>query len=242
MSLLADTNKNEKHVYDANLDSHSDLQRFFEADNLVVATRFFRNAALFEQLGSMVIPNLLSSGLQERGTLQIWSAGCSDGRESYSLAMAARNSLDDLGYQGIAVQVRGSDLSRPQIEMARRGVYRISASDWPKLDPYRQNFEELGSAFWQIVSTIKGLVEFVVEDIIEAQMDAQFDILICSLVLLYYDPQYQREIIKKLVKAVRPAGFFHVAPVGRRWLKSQGFEPLPGSSLFFTGRTMEILA
>ena len=239
---MADTNKNERHVYDANLDSHSDLQRFFEGDNLVVATRFFRNAALFEQLRSMVIPNLLNSGLQGRGTLHIWSAGCSDGRESYSLAMAARNSLDDLGYQGVAVRVRGSDLSRLQIEMARKGVYRISTSDWSTLDPYRQNFEELGATIWQIASNIKGLVEFVVEDIIEAQMDAKFDILICSLVLLYYQPQYQREIIQQLVKAVRPEGFFHVAPVGRRWLKSQGFEPLPGSSLFFTGRTMEILA
>ncbi len=235
-------NQNEKHVYDANLDSQSDLQRFFESDNLVVATRFFRNAELFRHLGTMVIPNLLKSGLQGRGSLHIWSAGCSDGREAYSLAMAARTILDDLGCQDVAVKVRGSDLSRPQIELARRGVYRISPHDQHKLKPYGQYFKELEENIWQIASTITGTVEFVVEDIIKAQMDAQFDILICSLVLLYYDPQYQHKIIQQLVKAVRPEGYFHVAPVGRRWLKAQGFEPLPGSRLFFTTRTMEFLA
>ncbi len=239
---MAARNKNEKHVYDANLDSHSDLQQFFEGDKLVVATRFFRNAELFQQLGTMVIPNLLNSGLQGRGSLHIWSAGCSDGRETYSLAIAARTILDDLKCQDVGVKVRGSDLSRHQIEMARSGVYRVSATDQQTLDPYRQNFEELGGNIWQIAGAIKGMVEFVVEDIIEAQLEAQFDILICSLVLLYYQPQYQREIIQQLVKAVRPKGYFHVAPVGRRWLKVQGFEPMQGSRLFFSSRTMEIVA
>lgn len=240
MSLVS-RDKNEKHVYDANLDSHSDLQRFFEEGKLVVATRFFRNRELFRQLETMVIPNLLNSGLQGRGALHIWSAGCSDGRETYSLAMAARTILDDLKCRDVVVKVRGSDLSRPQIEMARQGTYRISATDWRVLEPFRQYFEGLEKNTWQITSAIKGLVEFVVEDIIEARMEAQFDILICSLVLLYYEPLYQHKIIQELVKAVRPEGYFHLAPVGRRWLKNQGFEPLPGSSLFYTSRTMEIL-
>jgi chemotaxis methyl-accepting protein methylase len=239
---MAVKSKNEKHVYDANLDPQSDLQRFFEGDNLVVATRFFRNAELFRHLGTMVIPNLLKSGLQGRGSLHIWSAGCSDGREAYSLAMAARTILDDRGRQDVAVKVRGSDLSRPQIELARRGVYRIGPNDRPTLKPYGQYFEELGENIWQIANAIKDTVEFVVEDIIEARMEAQFDILICSLVLLYYQPRYQHEIIQQLIKAVRPGGYFHVAPVGRRWLKTQGFEPLLGSSVFFTSRTMKFLA
>lgn len=239
---MAARNKNEKHVYDANLDSDSDLQRFFEGDDLVVATRFFRNAELFQHLETMVIPNLLNNGLQGRGSLHIWSAGCSDGRETYSLAMAVRTILDDLKCQDVAVKVRGSDLSRPQIEMARRGRYRISTTDRTTLEPYRQYFEELEKNIWQIASPIKSTVEFVVEDIIEARMEAQFDILICSLVLLYYEPQYQHEIIQQLVRAVRPEGYFHVAPVGRRWLKTQGFEPMQGSRLFFTSQPMDFLA
>ena len=38
------------HVYDAKLDASSDLQSFFESDNLVVATRFFRNPPLIADL------------------------------------------------------------------------------------------------------------------------------------------------------------------------------------------------
>ncbi|MEE9465903.1 MAG: CheR family methyltransferase, partial [Candidatus Neomarinimicrobiota bacterium] len=110
---MAAKNKNQPHVYDANLDPQSDLQNFFEGDNLVVATRFFRNAELFQQLENLVIPSLLDSGLANRRILRIWSAGCSDGRESYSLVMAARRILDEAGHPDLAVRVRGSDLSRP---------------------------------------------------------------------------------------------------------------------------------
>ncbi len=77
------------------------------------------------------------------------------------------------------------------------------------------------------------MVEFVVEDIIEFQPEEPFDIMICSLVLLYYDQDFQRTIVRKLVESVQPKGYFHVAPIGRRWLKSQGYAPAQGSGPFF---------
>ena len=141
MIRMVSRNKPEPHVYDANLNPKSDLQNFFEGDNLVVATRFFRNVELFQQLETLVIPSLLESGLAKRRVLRIWSAGCSDGRESYSLAMASRRILDELGYPKILVHVRGSDLSRPQLRIARAGIYNVSPADQKTLEPYRRYME-----------------------------------------------------------------------------------------------------
>jgi len=233
MIPMSARDKNQPHVYDANLDPQSDLQNFFEGDNLVVATRFFRNAELFQQLEKLVIPSLLDKGLAKRGILRIWSAGCSDGRETYSLAMAARRILDQAGHPDLAVQVRGSDLSRPQIRIAREGTYRLSPADQIILEPYRRHLETVENNVCRIRDTIKALVEFVVEDIIKVQPNKPYDILICSLVLLYYHQDFQRTIVRQLVESVQPEGYFHVAPVGRRWLKSLGYEPASGSGPFF---------
>ncbi len=125
----------QPHVYEANFDDSSALQDFFEDSSLVVATRFFRNKALFKQLEEVVIPCLLQGNLARRKVLRIWSAGCSDGRETYSLAMVARRALDDRSRKLIRVSVRGSDLSRPQLEIARKGDYELNASASRVLDP-----------------------------------------------------------------------------------------------------------
>ena len=69
------------HVYDAKLDASSDLQSFFESDNLVVATRFFRNPPLIADLEERLVPALLKGPLRHERELRIWCAGCSDGRE-----------------------------------------------------------------------------------------------------------------------------------------------------------------
>ena len=237
MIHMVSQNKSEPHVYDANLNPKSDLQNFFEGDNLVVATRFFRNVELFQQLETLVIPSLLESGLAKRKILRIWSAGCSDGREPYSLAMAARRILDDLGYPRLDIHVRGSDLSRPQIQIARKGIYNLSLADQSTLEPYRRHMEVVEKNTWRMKDTIKAMVEFVVEDIIKFQPEEPFDIMILSLVLLYYNHDVQRTIDRQLVKSVQPKGFFHVAPIGRRWLKTQGYEPARGSGPFFKRQT-----
>ena len=214
------------HVYDANLDGGSALQDFFEGDSLTVATRFFRNKVFVLQLEEVVIPQLLKEGLARRKVVHIWSAGCSDGRETYSLAIAARRILDQLGHTGIRLQVRGSDLSRPQLDTARKGVYRLGPSDNGILRPYIDCFTQPSPALWKVTDSVRRMVEFVVEDITKAVPEEPYDLLVCSLVLLYYEPNYQKEILQHLLTTLRVDGFFYVAPVSSRWMRTQGFKPV----------------
>lgn len=225
------------HVYDANLDAKSKLQEFFEGDSLVVATRFFRNKMLFQQLEVVVIPRLLQGGLAHRKTMHIWSAGCSDGRETYSLAVVARRTLDQLGHKGIRLQVRGSDLSRPQLEIARKGVYRVGPSSNGVFGPYNEFFTQLSPAVWEVKDSVRRMVEFAVEDITKAVPKEPYDLLVCSLVVLYYQPDYQKEILKHILTTLRRDGFIYVAPVTNRWMRTQGFTPVAkGAKLYNRGQ------
>jgi chemotaxis methyl-accepting protein methylase len=225
--------KPDPHVYDANLNFDADLQEFFENDSLVIATRFFRNKELFAQLVNQIVPEMVERGLSTPDELRIWSAGCSDGRETYSLVMAVRKKLDELGHSNVRILARGSDLNRTLIDKARRGNYSISKNDLSTLEPYKGFFSHTNETNWQVNSAIMRQAQFYVEDITHENYEQKFDILVCSLVILYYHPDIQKIIIKQLLESLQPDGYFFVAPVGRKWLKSVGYAPIPGGGPFF---------
>ena len=80
---------------------------------LVPVTGLFRDPEQFELLGQRVLPALLRTG---RG-VSVWSAGCSDGSELYSVALMLRRlgALD-------GSRLIGSDLSAGRVRLARQGA------------------------------------------------------------------------------------------------------------------------
>src|SRR5215813_9019513 len=64
-------------------------------DLLIGVTDFFRDAAAFRALESLVIPNLFE-GKGEDDEVRIWVAGCSTGEEAYSIAILLREQMDKL--------------------------------------------------------------------------------------------------------------------------------------------------
>jgi chemotaxis protein methyltransferase CheR len=74
----------------------------------------FRDPAQFELLERELLPPILARGRR----LTVWSAGCADGSELYSVGLL----LDRLGALGGAVLL-GSDLLEENLAAARRGRY-----------------------------------------------------------------------------------------------------------------------
>lgn len=53
--------------------------------------------------------------------LRIWSAGCSSGKEPYSLAIMLKEIMHDFGAWDI--QIKATDIDQVRLEMARRAIY-----------------------------------------------------------------------------------------------------------------------
>ena len=228
----------DTHVYDANLDASSDLQSFFESDNLVIATRFFRNPPLIADMEEILVPALLKGPLKKERKLRIWCAGCSDGREAYSFAIAANRALKRQNRR-MDVEVRGSDLNRPQIAKAIKGLYTVGDHDRAMMETYSEYFESARGHEVTIIPAIKQQINFFVEDIISTIQENRYDILNCSLVVLYYEPDYQKEIVRQLITSVKPGGYFYIAPVNKRALATAGHRRMGGKSNSFFQRVSE---
>jgi chemotaxis protein methyltransferase CheR len=86
----------------------------FRRSVAVSVSGLFRDAAQFDLLEQELLPPLIEGGSR----IRVWSAGCADGSELYTLAIV----LDRLGVLERAFLL-GSDLLEENIETARTGVY-----------------------------------------------------------------------------------------------------------------------
>ena len=95
---------------------HSDraARARFRRSIAVSVSGLFRDPAQFELLERELLPALLAS----RPRVRVWSAGCADGSELYTVAML----LDRLGALERSFLL-GSDLLEENIEAAKRGTY-----------------------------------------------------------------------------------------------------------------------
>ncbi|MEO1364130.1 MAG: chemotaxis protein CheB, partial [Pseudomonadota bacterium] len=115
--------------YDAYVDycrSNADEVDALHRDLLISVTRFFRDPHQFHHLKSELKETFAS---RPTGPIRIWIVGCATGEEAYSVAIIIAELLG--GISALAkrnVQVFATDIDQRAIEVARRGVYPITAA------------------------------------------------------------------------------------------------------------------
>ena len=77
-------------------------------------TSFLREASHFDYLRDAVFPTL-------KGSVRIWSAGCSSGEEPYTLAMLANETFSDITTRD--VRILATDLSHRVLATAKAATY-----------------------------------------------------------------------------------------------------------------------
>jgi len=129
------------------LRSDADARSRFRRSVAVSVSGLFRDAGQFELLERELLPSLIEDGRP----IPVWSAGCADGSELYSVGLL----LERLGALDRALLL-GSDVLDENITPARRGVYgdslipnRVKArTHWERRDIVREGAPE-GS--WRLV-------------------------------------------------------------------------------------------
>jgi len=219
------------HIFDGTLGPTSDLQNFFKGHPAVVASAFFRLPEIFIDLEQIIFPFL-----QGYAPITIWSAGCSDGREVYSLAFAldkwARKNIPD---GKIAYSIHGSDISQEQILAARKGVYHLHTEEAQALQLYGFPGVKAGGHF-EVPHDFKTHATFREEDFRFLSPEPLYHIIICSNVMLYYQPDYRKTLALHLAGFLKHPGFIYLESIGTRFMRSNGWERLYPSSRFFTRR------
>jgi len=172
---------------------------------LIGVTSFFRDAAVWQQLADITLPELLSRRPNAQ-KLRAWVVGCSTGEEAYSLAMVFAEVLERLPqYRDRSLQIFASDLSPDAIATARRGQYPASIS--ADVSPDRlARFFSAHDGYYRVNKSIRDLVLFAQHDVILDPPFTRLDVLSCRNLMIYFDATLQHRLLPLFHYSLQPGG------------------------------------
>ena len=174
------------------------LQRLF----LVSVSSFFRDRDSFFALGRAMAGSI--SDLPPGMPIRVWVPGCASGEEPYTLAIVLAELLDDDRVQH-PVEIVGTDLNAEALDVARKGVYRLTALAEAEADLRDRYFTARGQHF-AIRPEIASCVRFEQGDVLAGSPPGEFELVSCRNLLIYMKSQLQDRLVASFHQVLRPKG------------------------------------
>ena len=192
--------------YDAYVDycrSNADEVDALHRDLLISVTRFFRDPHQFHHLKSELKETFAS---RTTGPIRIWIVGCATGEEAYSVAIIIAELLG--GISALAkrnVQVFATDIDQRAIEVARRGVYPITAAgDVPaELLP---DYFVVGETDITVRPELRAVTLFSHHNVFQDPPFINVDLVSIRNLLIYFNLSLQERVLSRLHYALSSTG------------------------------------
>ncbi|PHV13081.1 SAM-dependent methyltransferase [Chitinimonas sp. BJB300] len=167
-------------------------------------TYFFREPKHFDALRDRLLPPL-------KGTpVRAWSAACSSGEETYTLAMVLADALGEHA----SWEILGTDISSRMLATAQRGLYPLERG---RLIPHHllKRFCMRGTGEYAgtflVNKTLRKHVSFGSINLVQAMPDiGYFDVVFLRNVIIYFDAATKRQVVDAMVERVKPGGWLVV--------------------------------
>lgn len=165
-------------------------------------TRFFREPYHFDDL----IQHFERVRAQGQRRFRVWSAACSTGQEPYSIAaalLAAGSQRHD------DVRVLATDIDTDVLARARKGSY--GAEDVRGAPQILQKRFQIDGAEAVASEDLRALVAFKQLNLIgDWPMRGPFDAIFCRNVFIYFAPDLQASIARKMAALLTPGGRLYI--------------------------------
>jgi len=201
------------------------------ATMVIGVTAFFRDPAVFDHLAQDVLPALGKS--RGTGPPRIWSVGCSDGDEVYSIAIL----LAEEGLPG-GTYLLGTDCRPEAIARARDGWFDAAAvrgvpAAWMNryFEPELPDAACAGTAStatapsrdsgsgggiggapragrrWRVVAPLRSAVQWRTGDVLRLPEPGAWDVILCRNMAMYLRPDAAGRLWQRFEAALRPGGY-----------------------------------
>lgn len=167
-------------------------------------TSFFRHDKQFKALEEMIIPEILAE--KKVGSLNIWSAAASMGKEAYTIAMVL-SSMNEVRAKNF--KILGTDLNQKVLDIAAQGEYDIK--DIKGVDPRYKKYliEKPAEGLVEMVPELKKNIEWKRYNLKDSfTRFPKMDVIFCRNVFIYFPKDVQKEIVAKFYDQLNPGGFF----------------------------------
>jgi chemotaxis protein methyltransferase CheR len=170
-------------------------------------TYFFRHREHFDAIRDVVLPNLARRNATAR-QMRIWSAGCADGCEPYSLSILLRHELGGAETGSILA----TDISQRHLELARAARFEEWAFRAMPDGARDACFHRQGKQ-WLLSPRFRSDVSFESHNLADDAFPAgPFDLIVCRNVMIYFAPELMRRVIMRFHDCLAPGGWLLVGP------------------------------
>lgn len=184
-----------------------------EMGNLVNAittnlTSFFREGHHFEHLCEKVLLPLATHAPNLK-KLRIWSAGCSAGMESYSIAMTVKSAFKDLSKWD--AKILATDIDTNMLDVGRSGEY--GAEQLEKIpSAYHSDIQCLDDGESIVMAEdLREMISFKQLNLLEKwPMSGAFDAVFCRNVVIYFDKPTQKILFDRIANLIKPDGWLYI--------------------------------
>jgi chemotaxis protein methyltransferase CheR len=186
----------------------------------VQETSFFRDPTQLDAFRDHVLGAPGGVAGRATGPLRMWSAGCANGQEPYSLAMLlAESGIHDW-------RLTATDVSGPALARTRRARY--SAREVTGLSPerLRRHFVAVGNE-WEVVPALRDRVEVLHHNLVNDRPPFEAgacQVVFCRNVLIYLRPKSAIVLLDWLAQYLDPEGWLFIGYAESLWRISEGFQ------------------
>jgi chemotaxis protein methyltransferase CheR len=199
------------HAYWELLRDDKNEQERLRQDLTINVTEFFRDNTVYTAFQQDVLPKVLQSN---QGKIRVWSAGSSDGKEAYSMAMIAADLLGESEVKA-RIEVIGTDIDKTCLERATSGIY-VSRLGITQTDirqqlrylPTAETYFDIEGDTYKVKPFLKNLVHFEHHDLISGPKKRHFDIILCRNVVIYFNRELQEVLYMDFYQALKENGYF----------------------------------
>lgn len=202
-------------------------------DLLISVTRFFRDKSQFDQLRGEFERMVKDKDI---GHLRLWVAGCATGEEAYSIAIMLAEALGGLDQLRKArVQIFATDIDDRALEVARRGVYPITAAtDIP--DDLLETYFTIHDGRIEVVPELKAITLFSLHNIFHDPPFLNLDFVSLRNVLIYFNNALQNRVLHRMHYALNQHGLLFLGTSETVGNMETLFETRSGSEKIYSKR------
>ena len=174
-------------------------------------TFFFRDKNPFEMLRYKLLSEHIdrakqsaSPGLAKK--LSIWSAACSTGQESYSIAMVIKETIPDIASWNI--RIFGTDIGDSAVARASYAVYnRLEVERGLNPSQVSRHFVAEGDKY-KVRDEVRCMCSFRKYNLFHPFTGlGKFDIIFCRNVAIYFTPENRKGLFNRLADQLNPEGY-----------------------------------
>ncbi|MGH2881826.1 MAG: CheR family methyltransferase [Solirubrobacteraceae bacterium] len=148
--------------------------------------------------------------LAAAGPVRAWSAGCSYGAESYTLAAVCSQTIPRAN-----VRISGTDIDQRMVARAKLGEFSDADARTVPAGAMERWFERTPDG-WRAKPALRSMTSFEVGDLLKLRPAASsYELIMCRNTVIYFADQSRDELHARFAHALRPGGILVIGGTER---------------------------